>query len=79
MLENWRKYRWLSVENTRKADTDIILNKNSDIIFKNKKISNKFNEYYKSMVESLDLHIWTDGSTNVSPSYTSDDGIELVC
>ena len=69
----------MSVENTSKADTDIILSENSDIIFKNKKISNKFNEYYKSIVESLDLHIWTEGSTNVSPSYTSDDGIELVC
>ena len=67
------------MQNTRKAATDIILSENSDIIFKNKKISNKFNKYYKSIVESLDLHIWTEGSTNVSPSYTSDDGIELVC
>ena len=67
------------MQNTRKAATDIILSENSDIIFKNKKISNKFNKYYKSIVESLDLHIWTEGSANVSPSYTSDDGIELVC
>ena len=67
------------MQNTRKAARDIILSENSDIIFKNKKISNKFNKYYKSIVESLDLHIWTEGSTNVSPSYTSDDGIELVC
>ena len=67
------------MQNTRKAATDIILSENSDIIFKNKKISNKFNKYYKSIVESLDLHIWTEGSTDVSPSYTSDDGIELVC
>ena len=67
------------MQNTRKAATDIILSENSDIIFKNKKISNKFNKYYKAIVESLDLHIWTEGSTDVSPSYTSDDGIELVC
>ena len=64
---------------TRKADTDIILNEKSDIIFKNKEIFNKFNEYYKSIVESLGLHIWSKSSTNVLPSYTSDEAIELVC
>ena len=47
----------LSVGHTRKADTDIILNEKSDIIFKNKEIFNKFNEYYKSIAESLGLHI----------------------
>ena len=45
------------MQNTRKAATDIMLSENSDIIFKNKKISNKFNKYYKSIVESLDLHM----------------------
>ena len=40
-----------------KADTDIILNAKRDIIFKNKEITNTFNEYFGSMVESLDLHI----------------------
>ena len=46
-----------------KADTDIRLNEKGDIIFKNKEIANTFNEYFGSIVESLDLHIWTEGSS----------------
>ena len=61
-----------------KADTDIILNEKSDIIFKNKEIANTFNEYFGSIVESLDLHIWTEGSSNVPRSYTSDNGIDNI-
>ena len=61
-----------------KADTDIILNENGDIILKNREIANTFNEYFGSIVESLDLHIWTEGSTNVLPSYTSDDSIDNI-
>ena len=61
-----------------KADTDIILHENSDIIFKNKEIANKFNEYFGSIVEALDLHVWTKSSCNVPPSYTSDDDIDSI-
>ena len=59
-----------------KADTDIILQEKGDIIFKNKEITNTFNEYFGLIVESLDLHIWTESSSNVPPSYTSDDDID---
>ena len=41
-----------------KADTGIMSNeKKGDIIFKNKEIAHTFNEYFGSIVESLDLHI----------------------
>ena len=40
-----------------KADTDIILHEKGDIIFKNKEIANTFNEYFGSIVESLDLQV----------------------
>ena len=43
-----------------KADTDIVLHEKGDAIFKNKKIANTFNEYFGSIVESLDVHIWTE-------------------
>ena len=43
---------------------------------KNKEIANTFNEYFGSIVESLDLHIWTEGSSNVPPSYTNDGAID---
>ena len=61
-----------------KADTDIILHEKGDIIFKNKEIANTCNEYFESIVESLDLHIWTESSLNVPPSYTSDDDIDKI-
>ena len=61
-----------------KEDTDIILNEKSDIIFKNKEIANTFNEYFGSIAESLDLHIWTEGYFNVPPSYTGDNGINNI-
>ena len=31
-------------------------------LLKNKYIANSFNEYFGSIVESLDLHTWTEGS-----------------
>ena len=61
-----------------KADTDIILHEKGDIIFKNKEIANTCNEYFGSIAESLDLHIWTESSFNVPPSYTSDDDIDNI-
>ena len=48
-----------------KADTDFMLNEKVDIIFKNQEIANTFNEYFGSIVESLDIHIWTEGSSNI--------------
>ena len=61
-----------------KADTDIILHEKGDIIFKNKGIANTFNEYFGSIVESLDLNVWTESSCNVPPPYTSDDDIDNI-
>ena len=61
-----------------KADADIILHEKGDIIFKNKEIANTFNEYFGSIVESLDLQLWTESSCNVPTSYTSDDDIDNI-
>ena len=52
------------------------INEKGAIIFKNKEIANIFNEYFGSIVESLDLHIWTEGSSNVPLSHRSDDVID---
>ena len=40
--------------------------------------ANTFNEYFGSIVESLDLHICTEDSSNVPPSNTSDDAIDNI-
>ena len=47
-------------------------------MFKNKEIANTFNEYFGSIVESLDLQIWTKDSSNLPLSYTSHDGIDNI-
>ena len=57
-----------------KADTDIILNEKGDKIFKNKEIVNTFNEYFVSIKYFKSF----EGYSNVPPSYTSDDGIDII-
>ena len=75
---SWVKCKSYFSNKHSKEDTDTILNEKGDIIFKNKVIANTFNEYFGSIVESPDLHIWTEGFSNVPPSYTSDDGIDNI-
>ena len=70
----WVKHKPYFSNKHSKADTDIILHEKGDIIFKNKEIANTFNEYFGSIVESLDLQVWS----NVPPSYTSDDDIDNI-
>ena len=52
-----------------KADTDIVLNENGDLILKNEEIAKTFNDYFGAIVDNLDLHHW-EGKTS-SPSNTS--------
>ena len=53
-----------------KADTDIVLNENGDLILKNEEIAKTFNDYFGAIVDNLDLHHWEDRTS--SPSNTSD-------
>ena len=53
-----------------KADTDIVLNENGDLILKNEEIAKTFNDYFVAIVDNLDLHHWEDKTS--SPSNTSD-------
>ena len=53
-----------------KADTDIVLNENGNLILKNKEIVKTFNDYFSAIVDSLNLHHWED--KNSPPSSTSD-------
>ena len=53
-----------------KADTDIVLNENGDLILKSEEIAKTFNDYFGAIVDNLDLHYW-EGKTS-SPSNNSD-------
>ena len=74
----WVKCKSYFSNKHSKADTDIILNGKGDIISTNKEIADTFNEYFGSIVESLYVHMRTEDSSNVPPSYTSDDGIDNI-
>ena len=39
-----------------KANTDITLNENGKLLLKDKNVADTFNEYFGSIVESLDLY-----------------------
>ena len=53
-----------------KADTDIMLSENGELILKNKEIANIFNDHFGSIVENLGLDHWDDHS--LSPTKSSD-------
>ena len=53
-----------------KADTDIMLSENGELILKNKEIANIFNDHFGSIVENLGLNHWDDHS--LSPTESSD-------
>ena len=52
-----------------KAETDIILSENGELILKNKEIANIFNDHFGSIVENLGLDHWDDHS--LSPTRSS--------
>ena len=53
-----------------KADTDIMLSENGELILKNKEVANIFNDHIEFIVENLGLDHWNDHS--VSPTKSSD-------
>ena len=53
-----------------KADTDIFLNENGDLILKNEEIAKTFNGCFGEIVDNLDFHNWKDKTS--SPSNTFD-------
>ena len=59
-----------------KADTDIVLNENGNLILKNKETANTFNDYFSAIVDSLNLHYWVDKTS--PPSSTSDKINEII-
>ena len=53
-----------------KADSDIVLNENGNLILKNEEIAMTFNDYFSAIVDNLTLHHWEDKTS--PPSSTSD-------
>ena len=49
-----------------KADTDIMVSENNELILKNKEIANTFNDHFGSIVDSLALDHWDDHSLSTT-------------
>ena len=49
-----------------KADNDIVLNEDGELILKNKEIANTFNDYFGSSVENLNPEHWDEDSNSYS-------------
>ena len=49
-----------------KADNNIVLNEDGELILKNKEIANTFNDYFGSVVENLNLEHWDEDSNSNS-------------
>ena len=52
----WERCKPYFTNKHNKADTDIMLNENGELLLKDKDIADTFNEYFGSIVESLDLY-----------------------
>ena len=49
-----------------KADKDIVLDEDGELVLKNKEIANTFNDYFGSIVEYLNLEHWNENSNSYS-------------
>ena len=61
--ENWKPY--FSNKHS-KIDTDIILSKNGNLILKNDKIGNTFNDDFGSVIKNMNLYHWKDKPFSIS-------------
>ena len=58
-----------------KADTDIMLSENGELILKNKEIANVFNDHFGYIVENLGLDHWDDHSLSPTKSFDRTENI----
>ena len=54
----WEKWKPYFTNKHSKADTDIMLNENGELLLKDKDVADTLNEYFGSNVESIDLYKW---------------------
>ena len=69
----WEKCKPYLTNKHSKADTDIMLNENVELLLKDKDIADTFNEYFGSIVESLDLYKWESEITDLGLNDSNQD------
>ena len=74
----WKNFKPYFTNKHSKADTDIILNENGELLLKDKDIADTFNEYFGSIVESLDLYKWESEITDLGLNDSNQDYLDIT-
>ena len=74
----WEKCKPYFANKQSKADTDIMLNENGELLLKDKDIADTFNEYFGSIVESLDLYKWESEITDLGLNDSNQDYLDIT-
>ena len=74
----WEKCKPYFTNKRSKADTDIMLNENGELLLKDKDIADTFNEYFGSIVELLDLYKWESEITNLDLNDSNQDCFDIT-
>ena len=74
----WEKCKPYFTNKHSKADTDIMLNENGELLLKDKDIADTFNEYFGSIVESLDLYKWESEITDLGLNDSNQDYLDIT-
>ena len=74
----WEKCKPYFANKQSKADTDIMLNENGELLVKDKDIADRFNEYFGSIVESLDIYKWESEITGLALNDSNQDYLDIT-
>ena len=74
----WEKCKPYFTNKHRKADTDIILNENGELLLNDKDIADTFNEYFGSIAESLDLYKQESEITDLGLNDSNQDYLDIT-
>ena len=74
----WEKCKLYFTNKHSKADTDIILNENGELLLKDKDVTATFNEYFGSTVESLDWCKWQSEISDLGSNDSDQDYLDIT-
>ena len=73
----WEKCKPYFTNKYSKADTDIILNENGELLLKDEDVADTFNEYFGSIVEPQDSNKWESETSNLGLNDSNQDLLNI--
>ena len=74
----WEKCKPYFTNKHSKADTDIMLTKNEELLLKDKDVADTLNEYFGSILESLDLYEWEGEISDLDLNDSNQDYLDII-